>query len=668
MYWIAAGFQVELINPMKRPLSNVKGKRAEKVACTVSAAALMLGVSQAATVGLKFTVDYCGFANYVNYVNAPAFGVPMNQWQNLTAMGTGYHSCSGTTFFSLNEIVDTNSASGGLHPLPNGSLTLNWSGQCANWSGFSGYDSGTPPQPITSGPPVPEAQVYAGFIRDGVNFGPGSSGGDNNQPGYSIDIVGLKTLFTNTPFAVQLIAASDSMQYLTNAFIIDATLNSTQSVTYPKPQTYGNVGDTAWFRATGGGLSTASGSFTNTDHLQIIGNRAAHSAGPPAFNFASTISGAIITDKPVISMSPKPVVVAPGDSVTWSGYAVGVPPLSYQWRHDGVPVPGATTSSFTIPTVTAANRGSYDLVVTNLYGSAVSAPVPVDQIAATVITNLVLDTNPNGPEHDGLNSGTAWLATSGTHSGVASFNGTNQNEIVVPGQISFDVGAGTISFWMRSSGLINPTGHPAALLDRRGGSGGLVIAQTSSGSVEVKVTTAINDFTSTSTVLSDDNWHHVSVVFNITNGEAIQLYIDGATDASSGNAADWSWAPGQELEFGLSHDASSWQPYNGLLDDVRFYNRALAASDIASIFNTGALVDTAALVMRLNFDTAPVRGLNLSWRVTDVILQSANSVTGPYTDIPANVSPYPTSFKNAAKFFRYHGHSATNVVSNPYFM
>ena len=25
-------------------------------------------------------------------------------------------------------------------------------------------------------------QVYWGFLRDGVNFGPGSVGGDNNQP------------------------------------------------------------------------------------------------------------------------------------------------------------------------------------------------------------------------------------------------------------------------------------------------------------------------------------------------------------------------------------------------------------------------------------------------------------------------------------------------------
>jgi len=45
---------------MKRTRLSSSKNGAEKVACTVSAAALMLGVSQATTDGLKFTVDYCG--------------------------------------------------------------------------------------------------------------------------------------------------------------------------------------------------------------------------------------------------------------------------------------------------------------------------------------------------------------------------------------------------------------------------------------------------------------------------------------------------------------------------------------------------------------------------------------------------------------------------------
>jgi len=343
--------------------------RAATVACTVSAAALMLGVSPAATVGLKFTVNYCGYPNYVNYVNASAFGIPMDGWQNLTAMGTGYSACSGTNVFNLSEVISTSTSTDGLHPLPNGSLSLNWSGATANWSGFKGYDSSTPPQPITSGPPVPEAQVYAGFIRDGVNFGPGSSGGDNNEPGYHIDITGLSSVFTNTPFVVELVASADSMQYLTNAFVIDATANSTQSVIYPNPQVYGNVGDTKWFRAIGGGLSTGSGAF-NTDHLKIIGARAAHDTVNGTNNFASTISGAILTDKPVVTMSPQPVPVGPGDTVTWSAYAIGVPPLAYQWLKNGAPISGATSLSYSITNARAANLGNYALRVTNLYGSA----------------------------------------------------------------------------------------------------------------------------------------------------------------------------------------------------------------------------------------------------------------------------------------------------------
>ena len=376
---------------------------ARKAACVVSAAALMLGVSHAATIGLKFTVDYCGFGNYVNYVNSPAFGMDTNLWQNLTGsvsgetmgygMGTGYHSCSGYTSFTMVDTISNttvNSPPGGLYPLPNGSITVTWFGSAANWSGFAGYDAGSAGQPNPAAAPGRgEAEVYAGFIRDGVNFGPGSSGGDNNQPGYSVDIVGLKSVFTNTPFVIELVAAADSMQDLTNAFIINANNSTTQSVVYPAPQVYGNVGDTPWFRAIGGGLSTVSTALTN-DHVIIAGNRAAHGgsiAATNGFNHGSTISGVIITDKPVVSMSPQPVLAAAHDNVTLRTIAAGVPPLHYQWRNGTVPISGATNTSYSITNITSG--GNYDIVVTNLYGSTTSkvSVVTVDKLLITPETN-----------------------------------------------------------------------------------------------------------------------------------------------------------------------------------------------------------------------------------------------------------------------------------------
>ncbi|HEY3913391.1 MAG TPA: hypothetical protein VGN61_02800, partial [Verrucomicrobiae bacterium] len=82
---------------MKKLRSSSRLSNTKKIACTVSAAALMLGVSSAATVGLHFTETYCG--GYTNYSGFPvtltAFGVAPGNWQNLIPMGTGYQSCAG---------------------------------------------------------------------------------------------------------------------------------------------------------------------------------------------------------------------------------------------------------------------------------------------------------------------------------------------------------------------------------------------------------------------------------------------------------------------------------------------------------------------------------------------------------------------------------------------
>jgi hypothetical protein len=103
------------------------------------------------------------------------------------------------------------------------------------------------------------------------------------------------------------------------------------------------------------------------------------------------------------------------------------------------------------------------------------------------------------------------------------------------------------------------------------------------------------------------------------------------------------------------------------MDDVRCYNRVLTPTEITSAYS-GALVDTNALVMQLNFTAAPGSGINLTWQCPDAILQSASSVNGPYTDVPGAVSPYSVSVQSAAQFYRYRGHTPVVIVANPYLM
>src|SRR5581483_2106353 len=643
--------------------------------------------SSAATIGIHFQESYCnaqgnplgGYSGFV--VSMTAFGIPSNQWENLTEMGTGYNGCSGPLGYTLQETVDTTTSTDGLNPLPNGSLDINWFGPTANFSGFGGY-AGNPPHynyggayPNGATTPTGEEQVYATFLRDGVNFGPGESSGENNQPGYYVDITGLKSLFTNSPYVVELMASGDSIQTLTNAFVIDVTGKVTNSVIYPNIPPVANSGDTAWVRGQGGGLSTGSAAMT-ADHLYITSAHPQH--GPNgSFNHAGTISGFILTDKPVVSMSPQPIVTHPGDSVTLNPYAIGVPPLSYQWYRNGVAIPGATSTNYTIASVDAGHSGNYQLVVSNQYGTAASAVVSIPAgISQGPVGNVVADSNPNNAQENGVNAGATWLASSpdGTHtrSGVMQFNATNSTGITAAANTNYIGPVGTITFWMRSAGTDPDSGTQGAapLFAWSSSQPGLdwVLAQTDSGQLEANIPGGANGLTSQANV-SDNKWHFIAFAYNQNNLGGISLYVDGVLDSTNGNATSWAAPSSSEFELGFSTD-NGWEYYNGLMDDFRIYNTILTPAQISSIYASDAVANPTALTLRFNFDAAPGAGINLTWPAGVGILQSAAQVNGPYTDVPAANGPYIVAPSATQRFFRlrYLPYTPGSYVSNPYLM
>ena len=77
---------------------------------------------------------------------------------------------------------------------------------------------------------------------------------------------------------------------------------------------------------------------------------------------------------PAITRHPTPTnqTVAVGDSVTFSGEASGSAPLSYQWRRNGVAIPGQTNSTLTLTNLSLGDSGDYTLAVSNPAGTAIS--------------------------------------------------------------------------------------------------------------------------------------------------------------------------------------------------------------------------------------------------------------------------------------------------------
>jgi hypothetical protein len=83
------------------------------------------------------------------------------------------------------------------------------------------------------------------------------------------------------------------------------------------------------------------------------------------------------SNPPIIVQEPLSRTISPGSSTVLSLSVQGTSPFSYQWRLNGVPLPGATTSAWPLPNLAPAQAGRYDVVVSNPFGSTTSSVTSV---------------------------------------------------------------------------------------------------------------------------------------------------------------------------------------------------------------------------------------------------------------------------------------------------
>lgn len=72
-----------------------------------------------------------------------------------------------------------------------------------------------------------------------------------------------------------------------------------------------------------------------------------------------------------------------GSSVTITAATSGSPMPTFQWRKNGVKIPGATSASYRINRVNPSDAGTYTLVATNAAGAATSVDVVLTVSSAT---------------------------------------------------------------------------------------------------------------------------------------------------------------------------------------------------------------------------------------------------------------------------------------------
>ncbi len=102
-------------------------------------------------------------------------------------------------------------------------------------------------------------------------------------------------------------------------------------------------------------------------------------------NITSNAAVLTVNTAPAITGQPVGVTQCTGTNVTFTVTATGTG-LTYQWRKNGVNIAGATSASYTLTSITAANAGNYDVVITGTCGNATSNAAALVVNTAPAIT------------------------------------------------------------------------------------------------------------------------------------------------------------------------------------------------------------------------------------------------------------------------------------------
>ena len=118
-----------------------------------------------------------------------------------------------------------------------------------------------------------------------------------------------------------------------------------------------------------------------------VGAYAAVFSNSCGFRYTDVAIGDLSCVPPSILVQPVAVRACPKDFVTFSLVADGYPAPSFQWRRNGVNIPGALGSSLTLPLASEADLGAYSCVVSNPCGTVTSSAATLEFNSPPVIAS-----------------------------------------------------------------------------------------------------------------------------------------------------------------------------------------------------------------------------------------------------------------------------------------
>ena len=356
-----------------------------------------------------------------------------------------------------------------------------------------------------------------------------------------------------------------------------------------------------------------------------------------------------------------------GSTVTLSAIAQGSQPLTYQWQKGTQDIPGAVRSTLTLANTTAADSGTYKLVVTQGATKATSAAATVTirpTPAYVVLTNgLALHLPFDGSVVDTSSYKTPATAVGGPTyvTGKIGANALDYKTVVTGGAVSaasyvdlgapanLAIGAGedfSVAYWIRFTGLPGDLPFLGNTKNSYGDVGIGFAPSYNQGSWSWNLNDGSNPsiglYSPTQKNLNDGNWHHLVHVFKRTASAVTDLdgTVVNTTDVSALAGSDLNNG-GQSWEIGQANNGAYAEPGEFAIDDLGFWRRTLTDYEARAIYIVGSqygrsfdVAGPTSVALTFQFDGSAV---TVGW--PSGTLQSAPALTGPWTDVPGAAAP-----------------------------
>ena len=269
---------------------------------------------------------------------------------------------------------------------------------------------------------------------------------------------------------------------------------------------------------------------------------------------------------------------------------------------------------------------------------------PLNEGTGTVAHDMSGQGN-NGTWRGTLSSLTGTHYTTGKIGSAAGYFNGNDNSLTIGTQPVYDfTGPFTISMWINPASLNWPAGILARENSNNGGNNGylLVLYPYNLSPNNPKLCIEANDGTENACVagvgvVGVGVWSLLTTVYDGTN---MSLYVNGTLSAQTASALNPP-ANNGSLVFGTP-EQGGFGSFNGSLEDIRLYSRALSASQISSLYDTYVGVPNAPT----NLQAYPGNSqMGLSWDapttgaiVTDYTVNYRLSGASTWTAFPHSPS------------------------------